>query len=280
MAGLVLALAGCGGGAGEPHDEGLGDGAAGGPTTSGGAHDVDVGGLPHDGAPMPNTTFDDGDGNSSGSVEETLFGMSDDLPLVADIPDIKRGALSVRTWVVIEQVRPTTGRAELGRDAWFYVQDPTAEEHMGLRVLLPPGDVMPSEDRAVDLQGWVLMDAQGWLLELESAVEGSMQPALLPQRLRMATLRSEAGLVYDDALVEVAEPSALVVTRGGPVPGTVLVGAVANSSGAVLVDMRPFGLDLDLPPGTQLSRLRGVAELGGSRPVILPRIADDLVVAR
>jgi len=272
--GLVVALAGCGDGTGVSPDPDFGGGGGADTdttTTGGGTHAVDEGG-------MPSVDSDEG-GGSSGGVEDTLFGMSDDMPLVADIPDIKRGDLGVGTWVMIEQVRPTTGRASLGRDAWFYVQDPTAEQHMGLRVLLQPGDAMPSEDRWVDLQGYVQSDAQGWLLELESAVEGGMQSAVLPRRVRAGKLAAAETMTLDDALVDV-EPFALVVTGQGSVPGTMLVGATPNSRAAVLVDLRPFGLEeLVLPAGTHLSRVRGVAELGGSRPVLLPRGVDDLVVA-
>ena len=236
-------------------------------------------GLPDpDGGSPGASTLDDGWG-SSGGVEDTLFGMSDDMPLVADIPDIKQGLLDVTTWVRIEQIRPISGRAEFGRDAWFYVQDPAFQEYMALRVLLQPGDAMPSPDRMVDLEGWLLTDAQGWLLQLDSAVEGSVSLALPPRQVPVSTLLAADAAALDDALVEVSEPSGLVVRRRGIVSGTLLVGAAA-SSGAVIVDLRPFGLQLDLPPGTQLSRLRGVAEIDGSRPVILPRRASDLVVAQ
>jgi hypothetical protein len=276
--GLVLALAGCGDEAGVPGSDGEDEASDGTTTTGGGARDVDGGGLP----PAATTTFDSttfGVG-SSGAVEDTLFGMSDDMPLVTDIPDIKRGEVGVGTWVVIEQVRLTTGRASLGRDAWFYVQDPTADEHMGLRVLLQRGDPLPAEDRAVDVEGYVQTDAQGWLLELESAVEGGMQPAVPARRVWLSTLTASNAVVLDDALVDLVDPSALVITRSGTVPGTVLVGAATTSSGILLVDLRPFGLDeAVLPAGTQLSRLRGVAELAGSQPVILPRGVNDLVVA-
>ena len=124
---------------------------------------------PGDGSPASTTTFG---GGSSGGVEDTVFGMSDDMPLVADIPDIKQGLLGPNTWVWIQQVTPISGRAELEGQAWFYVQDPTFGEHMGLRVRLAAGDAAPSPERAVDLEGWVVTDEQGWLLELDWAAEG------------------------------------------------------------------------------------------------------------
>lgn len=274
----MLALAGCGvADPGNDGDDGDDVGTTmGGPTSTAG----DPGdGSPEGGSPDEGT-YEGGGGNSSGSVEETFFGMSDDMPLVADIPSIKRGDIALRAWVSIEQVHPSTSRASLGRDHWIYVQDPAAEEHMGLRVLLQSSDPDPLEGRVVDLEGWVLQDAQGWLLELDSMVEGAEQPPVEPVALRVADLRSEAGLVYDDALVEVVEPSSLVVTRRGAVTGTVLVAAVASTRSAVLVDLRPFDVEVDLPPGTRLSTLRGVAELGGGRPVLLPRDYSDVVVAR
>jgi hypothetical protein len=276
--GLVVALAGCGGVAGTPGNDGDDDV---GTTMSGPGGTV---GGPEGGSPDEGE-FDEGTleggGNSSGSVEETFFGMSDDMPLVADIPSIKRGDLAFNTRVVIEQVRPSTSRATLARDHWIYVQDPNAEEHMGLRVLLQASDPDPTGDRAVDLEGWVLYDAQGWLLELDSMVEGAEQPPVEPVELGVADLRADEGLVYDDALVEVVESSSLVVTRRGPVTGTVLVAAAANTRSAVLVDLRPFDVEVDLPPGTRLSVLRGVAELGGGgRPVLLPRDGSDIVVER
>jgi hypothetical protein len=59
------------------------------------------------------------------------------------------------------------------------------------------------------------------------------------------------------------------------------VAAVSNTRAAVLVDLRPFDVEIDLPPGTRLSVLRGVAELGGGgRPVLLPRDSYDIVVER
>jgi hypothetical protein len=181
---------------------------------------------------------------------------------------------------MIEQVRPSSSRASRGRDAWFYVQDPAADKYMGLRVLLQRGDEMPAEDRWVDLVGYVGTDAQGSMLELEYGVIGGMQPAVPARRVSMAALTAFDADGLDDALVDVIDSSALVVTRLGPVPGTVLVGASASSSGILLVDLRPFELEDFVPPaGTHLSRLRGVAEIGGSRPVILPRGVDDFVVA-
>lgn len=236
-------------------------------------------GLPNpDGGPLDGSTFEGGEG-SSGGVEDTVFGMSDDMPLVADIPDIKRGEIFLNTWVSIEQVHPTTGRATFARVEWFYVQDPAFEEDMGLRVILPPGDAVPSMGRTVDLEGWVHKDEQGWLLDLDWALEGSPAEAVPPRSVLVSTLYAADAGALDDALVEVAEPSGLVVRRRGTSAGTFIVGGV-TTRGVVLVDLRPFGLDLDLPPGTHLSRLRGVAELGGPQPVILPRDGDDLVVAQ
>lgn len=233
---------------------------------------------PDDGLPGGGSTLDGG-GGSSGGVEDTVFGMSDDMPLVADIPDIKRGELFVNTWVSIQQVVPTSGRATFARVEWFYVQDPAFEEDMGLRVILPPGDAVPSMGRTVDLEGWVHKDEQGWLLDLDWALEGSPSEAVAPRSVLVSTLYAADAGVLDDALVEVAEPSGLVVRRRGTSAGTVIVGG-ATTRGAVLVDLRPFGLDVDLPPGTHLSRLWGVAEMGGPQPVILPRDGDDLVVAQ
>lgn len=231
---------------------------------------------PGDGSPASTTTFG---GGSSGGVEDTVFGMSDDMPLVADIPDIKQGLLGPNTWVWIQQVTPISGRAELEGQAWFYVQDPAFGEHMGLRVRLAAGDAAPSPERAVDLEGWVVTDEQGWLLELDWAAEGGAAQAVQPRSVRISALLATDAAALDDALVEVVESSRLVVRRRGPVAGTVLVSGT-TTRGAVLVDLRPFGLadETDLPPGTQLSRLRGVAELDGSAPVILPRSSDDLVV--
>lgn len=241
-------------------------------TSTSGLPDPDGGSLPPGGG-----TLDDGAGESSGGVEDTVFGMSDDMPLVADIPDIKHGLLDTSTWVLIEQVRPTTGKATYARDAWFYVQDPTFTEHMGLRVLLPPGDAAPDPTRLVDLEGWVLLDAQGWLLQLDSVVEGGPAEEVPPRQVSVFALNSADAVALDDALVGVTEPSGLVVRRRGAAAGTVIVGG-ATTRAALLVDLRPFGLDLDLAPGTRLSLLRGVAEIGGPQPVILPRTGDDLVV--
>jgi hypothetical protein len=214
-------------------------------------------------------------GDSSGGVEDTFFGMSDDMPLVADIPTIKNGVLD-GAWVVIEQVRPTSGRATLDLRRWFYVQDPLAPAHMGLRVMLRPGDDEPPLGFEVDLEGYVQHDAQGWRLDLESAIVGGAQPSPEPQPVGLATLFAPTGVALDDSVVEVVEPSPLVVTRRGVVPGTFVV-AASSSTSTVLVDLRPFGVTQAMPsPGTTLARLRGVAELGGSRPVLLPRSVDDL----
>jgi hypothetical protein len=282
MWGLAAAMVGCGG-VSEPLeadlavDDDAADEAGGGSatSTSGGAHDVDGG----DGGAGTHPSATDEWGDSSGGVEDSGFGMSDDMPLVADIPDIKRGEVPEGTWITIEQVRPSSGRAELDLDAWFYVQDPTAEEHMGLRVALQPGDAMPAQERWVDLVGYVDHDEQGWRLELESAVEGGLHSLVAAPRVRIAALTAADAGIFDDSVVHVVEP-ALVVTRSGSVPGTLLVGPATGFSGFVIVDLRPFGLDGAMPPpGTPLSRLRGVVEIGGPRPVILPRSTDDLLVA-
>jgi hypothetical protein len=256
-------------------------------TSAGGAHDVDGGeggaGRPAStstsGTTTASTSGTDGESGSTGGVEDTHFGMSDDMPLVADIPDIKRGLWGDDNLVTIEQVRLISGRAELDRDAWFYVQDPVASKYMGLRVTLASGDVMPTGPVFVDLEGYVRYDEQGWQLELQSAVEGGPHAGIRVQRVRIAALTADDAEIFDDSVVDVVEPVPLVVTRLGPEPGTLLVGETPTSSGALLVDLRPFGLEQALPPpGTALSRLRGVVEMEGSRPVILPRNAADLVV--
>ncbi len=284
--GLALALAGCGGDPGEldSGESSEGSEAGGAPpsstsatTSPGSGADGADGAGDMDGGPWNSSTTDDA--SSSGGVEETLFGMSDDMPLVADIPDIKRGDIVVGTLVLIEQVRPSTGRALLRGEAWFYVQDPGAEEHMGLRVVMATSDASPSEESVLDLVGRVDVDAQGWLLELESALETYPQPPVDARDVRLRALVSSTAPTLDDALVEVAGPSSLVVTRRGPVPGTVLVGPTTGSSGVTLVDLRPFAVPVDPAPGMHLSHLRGVVEIGDGRPVILPRSIDDIGIA-
>ncbi len=281
---LGATLLGCGSGEFELDADSPGtESTSGASEATGSARDVDGDGAPGiDAAGSSWTTV----GDSSGGVEEgggqpTTFGMSDDMPLVADIPDIKRGRVGEGAWIMIEQVRPSTGRAELGGDAWFYVQDPVATEYMGLRVSVLPGDDAPAANRWVDLVGYVSVDDQGgWLLQLDTVVESGVHPGVRPVRVHVSDLTASSAVIYDDSVVELYEPNLLRVTRQGPVAGTVLVGWTPTSSGAVLVDLRPFGLEgLDLPTGTLLSRVRGVAEIGGSRPVILPRTSDDLVVA-
>lgn len=281
--GLVLAL-GCGG---DPSEDDL-EGTTGTGTTDEGAPGVTMttattatttttGGLDSVGDEW-GTSITDGSG-TTGGVEDTLFGMSDDMPLVADIPDIKQGLLD-GAWVTIEQVRPTSGRASLDLEQWFYVQDPLASAHMGLRVVLRPGDDVPPAGFEVDLEGYVQYDARGWRLDLESVITGGMQPSPPVRTVRIGALQGPTAATLDDSVVEVVEPSPLVVTRRGLVPGTLIVSASSSTSG-VLVDLRPFGVTgLVLPPGTQLSRLRGVAEIGGSRPVVLPRSTDDLVMSQ
>lgn len=281
--GLVAVGVGCGGDPGAEGSETEGESTGAGPaptstTTTGTSGLPNPDGGPDGGLPGGGSTLDDG-GGSSGGVEDTVFGMSDDMPLVADIPDIKRGELDLNTWVSVQQVQPISGRATFARDEWFYVQDPAFEEDMGLRVILPSGDAVPSLGRTVDLEGWVHKDEQGWLLYLDWALEGSPAEAVPPRSVLVSTLNAANAAVLDDALVDVVEPSGLVVRRRGTLAGTVLVGG-ATTRGVVLVDLRPFGLDVDLPPGTHLSRLQGVVEMGGSQPVILPRDGDDLVVAQ
>lgn len=253
--------------------------------TSGGARDVEGGGA--GGAPtddQPTTSV--GGGDSSGGVEEgggepTTFGMSDDMPLVADIPDIKRGLWGEGSWLSIEQVRPSSGMATLGREQWFYVQDPFATEDMGLRVHVLPGDAFPAQDRWVDLVGFVVIGTQGGPeLQLESVAEGGLHPGVRPRRVRIANLTASNAGIFDDSVVELSEPGGLVVKRRGADMGTVLVGPTSVSGGLILVDLRPFGLDeIEPAPGTPLLRLGGVAELDGPRPVILPRTSEDLIAA-
>jgi hypothetical protein len=253
-------------------DDGDGDGDGGAPTEP--AYTTTDQG---DGSPFDDGSYEE---EGSGGVEDTAFGMSDDMPLVADIPEIKQGFLVPGTWVVIQQTRPTSGRASLAGDTWFYVQDPVAEEYMGLRVSLAAGEAMPNEDSWLELTGWVRHDdEQGWNLDLDSTYEYGSPEEVMAQRVRISTLLGESAMAFDDSVVDVTAPLALRVTRLGTEPGTVLVGAIPGSSGALVVDLRPFGLDDNVPPpGTVLSRLRGVAEIGGSRPVILPRTIDDIVV--
>ncbi|MEM9453211.1 MAG: hypothetical protein AAGF11_03475 [Myxococcota bacterium] len=215
--------------------------------------------------------------DESGSVEEdTGFGMSDDLPLAAHIPDIKKGQVPPNTWIIVEQVPPTTERAAFGDREWFYVQDPLAEAHTGLRIEVTPGMALPEPDRWQDLVGWVRHDAQGWSLELEQSFNGPRHDGLEARPVDMAALHVSTAVELDDTLVEV---SALEDLRVGfwPVPG--VVQARDRVSGeSVLVDLRPFDLkDLQLMPGTRLRRLTGVVEIGDGRPVVLPRTSDDIV---
>lgn len=223
---------------------------------------------------------DDDYGGSTGSVEEgTSFGMTDDLPLAVDIPDIKRGYVAPGTWIMIEQVPAISERAILGNHEWFYVQDPLADAYPGLRVEVVPGAELPAPDRWLDLVGRVREDSYGWVLQLETATEGPMHDGLEAQPVDVAALYAPTAVQLDDALVEVTAPERLTVVQQLPTPGVFVVRDIQGGR-STLVDLRPFDLQyLQLMPGMQLERLTGVAEIGEGRPVVLPRTADDVVLA-
>lgn len=218
-------------------------------------------------------------GDDTGSVEEgTGYGMSDDLPLAAHIPDIKRGQVPPDTWIILEQVPPTTERAAFGSREWFYVQDPLAKAHTGLRIEVTPGTVLPEVDLWQDLVGWVRHDSQGWALELEHATGGPRHDGLEARPIDMAALYSSTAVEFDDTLVEVSALDELQVGFW-PMPGVVQARDPVSGE-SVLVDLRPFRLGyLELVPGMRLQRLTGVVEIGDGRPVVLPRTSDDIVAS-
>lgn len=263
---------------GDPEDMGQGtDGPGSGACGVGGDEGGTTAGLD---SSFEGGSFEEG-GGSTGSVDEgTSIGLTDDLPLAVDIPDIQRGELPVGSWVVIEQVPASSGRASLGNHEWFYVQDPLAEAYMGLRVEVIPGDTFPEPERWLDLVGRVREDSNGWLLQLESITEGSIHEGVQARPIDVAALYSSTADELDDALVEVTAPDLLDVVHKIPASG-VLVVRDAEGGRTMLVDLRPFDLEyLQLVPGMRLEQLTGVAEINGERPVLLPRTPEDIVLGR
>jgi len=250
-----------------------------GTTSAGGSNndnEEEEGGAPGPDPSEGSSTF--GPGDSTGGIDEnTTFGMGDDMPLVADIRDIKRGLLDER-FVMIGPVPAISQRATLDGETWFYVQDPTLDEYMGLRITIDQEMDPPDFDHALTLVGTVRYAEAGWTLDLEDVLSSRPHEGVAPIVLEPVQLLGSSAAHYDDALVEIDAEVGLELVEEGKEAGTVMV-RDDESGEQLLVDLRPFALDgLPFEPGMRLQRLAGVAEIFEGQVTLLPRSSGDFLL--
>ncbi len=281
MALVVLAITGCSDASG-PVGDGTGGTDGQGSTTTGGTDGqgstTTMGDDSNDGVDSLSDTLGDDTGSvEDGAADASTFGMGDDMPLLTSIPSIKQGLIAVDTFVLIRGVLPTSSLASFDDERWFYGEDVSVEEFRGLRVMTV--DDPPDFGRMQDLIGYVGRSEEGWSLDLDRVIPGADHDGATPRVLTVGDLLVSEASNLDDALVELTAEGSLELAEEGELPGTWVVRDDAAGE-TVLIDLRPFGVEgLPLVPGARLQQMVGIAEIGADSVVILPRGADDIVLA-
>lgn len=239
----------------------------------------DMGGT-GDGGPLDTNgaTLDDGVLDSSGGAEESGFGMDDDMPLVASIPEIKSGTFGIGSYVRIPAAIVTSDPGQPPAGAGFFLQDYAATSFAGIRV----GD---AEEFSPNPRGETV-----WLIgTVARDSEGS--PFLRPERIEATGLASEPDPLRTElTTVDPSSPDreplrdmVLEVMNGSGDPMEVLEELepmVFTLQPGVVVDLRAFDVAApSLAPGTMLQSVTGILVADGDRSAILPRDAEDIVPA-
>lgn len=215
------------------------------------------------------------DSQATGGVEESGFGMGDDLPLATEIPQIKQGQIPSRSRVELRGVVLSSPEGEIDLARSYFVRDPGLDSFAGLRLAVPPVFETPSGERTLELIGTVLLDdRRGWTLSLERVLESSdSAPSIEPVVTELAMI-AQGGSQREalaDMLVRIDDSEGEMLWISN------VRGNGFELSEQLVVDLEPFGVRLDPPAvGTTLTSITGLVLLEGEHTVLLPRSDDDL----
>lgn len=199
-------------------------------------------------------------GDGSGTSGGPPVGMDDDMPLVADIPEIQQGTLAIGTWVLLEGVVVTTPRADSDADEGqeLFVQDPAGGPWSGLRIQLPAAELVDPTmvGDEVDLIGRIVRRGPYFAVML-SATDPDlivMGPGTLPPPASVTvaelSIDSDDGRPYEGIPIRVEQ---VVVTDDEPCDGEFVIEDVAR------VDDRFTPGQIAAPPtGSMLDAVEGV----------------------
>ncbi|MEX1361491.1 MAG: hypothetical protein AB1Z98_00070 [Nannocystaceae bacterium] len=203
-------------------------------------------------------------GSSGGGGDSTSggppVGMDDDMPLVADIPEIQQGMLAIGTWVLLEGVLVTTPRADSDAEEGqeLFVQDPAGGPWSGLRVQLPAAALVDPTvvGDEVDLVGRVVRRGPYFAVTLSPTDPDLvvMGPGTLPPPALVTvaelSIDSADGRPYEGIPVRVEQ---VTVTDDDPCDGEFVIEDVAR------VDDRFTPGQIAAPPtGSMLDAVEGV----------------------
>lgn len=199
-------------------------------------------------------------GDGSGTSGGPPVGMDDDMPLVADIPEIQQGLIAIGTWVLLEGVVVTTPRADSDADEGQeqFVQDPEGGPWSGLRVQLPTAALVDPTmvGDEVDLVGRVVRRGDYFAVTLSPTDPNLvvMGPGTLPPPALVTvaelSIDSADGRPYEGIPIRVEQ---VTVTDDDPCDGEFVIEEVAR------VDDRFTPGQIAAPPtGSMLDAVEGV----------------------
>ena len=223
-------------------------------------------------------SFGDTGGGSTGGAEGDTFGMDDDFPIAAAIPDVQQGTFDLGELVELSQVVVTSpvGNSATGAERELFVQDPAGGLYSGILVRYdqaPVAEAMLVPGREVDVIGEVRGQDGHVLIHLLTtgastiSVGGMVaEPAPIQRFAEELAPDAPDARALDGVLVEILQP---LVTDEEACMGEFVV------DDTVRVDDRFTDLPV-VPTGQSLEAIRGPLAFGGDRYEIAPRTAADL----
>lgn len=199
-----------------------------------------------------------GEGSGTGGVEDTTFGMGDDMPLAVQIYEVQEGGLFPGDRIALTGVIVTSPsiRSETGWGYEVFVQEQEGGPYSGLRVRtgFDPSALFV-RGQAVDLVGTVYAQGSYFLLDVAdptdvTPVSASVVPA--PVLVSASDLEADdpAARPYDAVPVRIEE---VIVTDAAPCEGEFVV------DDAVRVDDRFVPAALPAPAmGQVITAVEGV----------------------
>lgn len=230
-----------------------------------------------DGNADPDGGFDEGGGSSGGNEGDT-FGMDDDFPIAASVPDVQQGLFDLGELVEFSELVVTSpvGASATGAQRELFVQDPEGGLYSGILVrfdVAPVNEAMLVPGRMVDVVGEVRgQDGHVLIHVLPSGFStialGGMTAEPPPEQRFAEELTPDApdARALDGVLVEILEP---LVTDEEACMGEFVV------DDTVRVDDRFTDLPV-VPTGEALGAIRGPLTFAGDRYEIAPRTAADV----
>ncbi|MCH9683877.1 MAG: hypothetical protein K0V04_20765, partial [Deltaproteobacteria bacterium] len=187
--------------------------------------------------------WSDDSGSLDGSEDGGPLGMDDDMPLVANIPDLQQGLVGSERWVRIEGAVMITPPVptETGAGSELFIQAPAGGPWSGIRVRYDNRRTPPAVGEVVDVVGFVREHNGYYLVDLMAV--GSITP-LGPTALPPATVVTVDDLAVGDArgrpyeAIQVRVES-VVVTDDDPCDGEFVIEDVARVDDRFAPDQLP-----------------------------------------